>query len=278
MARMTSISPLQQQIIEEMGSKPSIDPAQEVESRIQFLVDYLQRTGAKGYVLGISGGQDSTLAGKLAQLACDRVEGAEFYAVRLPHGVQADEDDAQVALKFIQPDHSPSINIAPATAALDDEIAGAFGEADLGDFNRGNIKARLRMTAQYAVAGEKGLLVIGTDHAAENVTGFYTKWGDGAADLLPLAGLTKGQGKQLLVELGAPDSTWQKVPTADLEDDKPQLPDEVALGVTYEHIDAYLEGRDVPDAARKTIEDWYHRGKHKRMMPPGPREVERGLV
>lgn len=277
MTRMT-ITPLQQQIIDEMGSVPSINPAEEVESRVQFLVDFLKRTGAKGYVLGISGGQDSTLAGKLAQLACDRVDGADFYAVRLPHGVQADEDDAQIALEFIQPDHRLTINIAPATAALDDEVAKAFGEANLGDFNRGNIKARLRMTAQYAIAGEKGLLVIGTDHAAENVTGFYTKWGDGACDLLPLAGLTKGQGKEMLRELGAPDSTWKKVPTADLEDDKPQLPDEQALGVTYEHIDAYLEGKDVPDEARERIEYWYHRGKHKRMMPPGPREVAQGLA
>lgn len=277
MTRMT-ITPLQQQIIDEMGSVPSINPAEEVESRVQFLVDFLKRTGAKGYVLGISGGQDSTLAGKLAQLACDRVDGADFYAVRLPHGIQADEDDAQIALEFIQPDHRLTINIAPATAALDDEVAKAFGEANLGDFNRGNIKARLRMTAQYAIAGEKGLLVIGTDHAAENVTGFYTKWGDGACDLLPLAGLTKGQGKEMLRELGAPDSTWKKVPTADLEDDKPQLPDEQALGVTYEHIDAYLEGKDVPDEARERIEYWYHRGKHKRMMPPGPREVAQGLA
>ena len=83
---------LQQTIIKALGVRPFIDPEAEVQRRVDFLVDYLRTTGAKGYVLGISGGQDSTLAGKLAQLAVERVDGAEFWAVRLPHGVQADED------------------------------------------------------------------------------------------------------------------------------------------------------------------------------------------
>lgn len=261
---------LQQTIIDAMGTKPSIDPAEEVTSRVDFLVDYLTTTGAAGFVLGISGGQDSTLAGKLAQMAVDKVEGAQFYALRLPHGVQLDEDDAQTALRFINPDHSLVINIADATKAIDDQVAQSLGGQDLGDFNRGNVKARLRMVAQYAVAGEKNLLVLGTDHAAENVTGFYTKWGDGAADLLPLEGLNKRQGAQLLQHLGAPEETWRKVPTADLEDNKPGLPDEQALGVSYAHIDDYLEGKQVPADAAATIERHWHRGAHKRRMPQGP--------
>ncbi|MBE7365335.1 ammonia-dependent NAD(+) synthetase [Corynebacterium aurimucosum] len=261
---------LQHDIIEALGVKPSIDPAEEVERRVAFLVDYLRTTGAKGFVLGISGGQDSTLAGRLAQLAVARVDGADFWAVRLPHGVQADEDDAQIALDFIEPDHCLTVNIAEATAALDGAVANALHQDSLGDFNRGNLKARLRMAAQYALAGEVGALVIGTDHAAENVTAFFTKWGDGAADVLPLAGLNKRQGAQLLKHLGAPDSTWKKVPTADLEDDRPLLSDEEALGVTYSHIDDYLEGKDVPAAAQSRIETLWRRGAHKRTMPPGP--------
>lgn len=261
---------LQQTIIDAMGTKPSIDPAEEVASRVDFLVDYLTTTGTAGFVLGISGGQDSTLAGKLAQMAVDKVEGAQFYALRLPHGVQLDEDDAQTALRFINPDHSLVINIADATKAIDDQVAQSLGGQDLGDFNRGNVKARLRMVAQYAVAGEKNLLVLGTDHAAENVTGFYTKWGDGAADLLPLEGLNKRQGAQLLQHLGAPEETWRKVPTADLEDNKPGLPDEQALGVSYAHIDDYLEGKQVPADAAATIERHWHHGAHKRRMPQGP--------
>ncbi len=189
---------LQQNIIKHLGTKPLIDPEQEVESRVEFLADYLRKTGAKGFVLGISGGQDSTLAGRLAQLAVARVEGTQFWAVRLPHGVQADEDDAQIALDFIQPDHRLTVNIAPATKELDDAVATALGNSDngefnLGDFNRGNVKARVRMTAQYAIAGEVGALVLGSDHAAENITAFFTKWGDGAADLLPLEGLNNAR-------------------------------------------------------------------------------------
>ncbi len=271
---------LQQNIIKHLGTKPLIDPEQEVESRVEFLADYLRKTGAKGFVLGISGGQDSTLAGRLAQLAVARVEGTQFWAVRLPHGVQADEDDAQIALDFIQPDHRLTVNIAPATKELDDAVATALGNSDngefnLGDFNRGNVKARVRMTAQYAIAGEVGALVLGSDHAAENITAFFTKWGDGAADLLPLEGLNKRQGALLLQHLGAPESTWKKIPTADLEEDRPQLADEEALGVSYPHIDDYLEGKDVPAAARQRIEELWYRGAHKRIMPPGPHTLAR---
>ena len=162
-----------------------------------------------------------------------------------------------------------TVDIAPATKALSDEVAGALG-APLSDFNKGNVKARLRMVAQYALAGERNLLVIGTDHAAENVTGFFTKFGDGAADLTPLAGLNKRQGAALLRELGADPRLWEKVPTADLEEDRPALPDEEALGVTYQHIDDYLEGKPVPSAAAERIEHLWRIGQHKRHLPPGP--------
>ncbi|QPK78851.1 ammonia-dependent NAD(+) synthetase [Corynebacterium lizhenjunii] len=265
----TADASLQRHIIATLGTLPTIDPATETAKRVNYLADYLRHTGATGYVLGISGGQDSTLAGRLAQLACERVEGAEFWAVRLPHGIQSDEADAQTALQFIQPDHTLTVNIQQPTTALDQAMASSF-PGGLSDFNRGNVKARLRMTAQYAIAGEVGALVVGTDHAAENITGFFTKWGDGAADVLPLEGLNKRQGAQLLEHLGAPSSTWTKVPTADLEDDKPLLPDEEALGVTYAHIDDYLEGKDIPADARARLEQLWFRAAHKRRMPGGP--------
>lgn len=268
---------LQREIISALHVKPLIDPAEEVHNRVTFLADYLRTSGARGFVLGISGGQDSTLGGRLAQLAVERVRGhggeAEFWAVRLPHGVQADEDDAQIALDFINPDHRLTVNIAPATAGISAAVAETLGQPELDDFNEGNVKARQRMVAQYAIAGEKGALVIGTDHAAENVTAFFTKFGDGAADLLPLAGLNKRQGASILEYLEAPESTWTKIPTADLEDDHPALPDEEALGVTYHHIDDYLEGRDVPDAARQRIEHLWRVGQHKRLLPPGPADT-----
>lgn len=268
------MSAMQSDIIAALGVAPSIDPEAERNRRVQFLVDYLAATGAKGYVLGISGGQDSTLAGRLAQLAVEQRraggEDATFVAVRLPHGVQSDEDDAQLALQFIQPDETVTVDIAPATAAMSNAVADAMGGGGLGDFNKGNVKARMRMIAQYAIAGERGLLVIGTDHAAENITGFFTKHGDGAADLVPLAGLNKRQGAALLEHLGADPRLWEKVPTADLEEDRPALPDEEALGVTYAHIDDYLEGKQVPREAAERLEHLWRVGQHKRHLPPGP--------
>ncbi len=269
---------LQQQIIAELGVRADIDPAAEVERRVRFLVDYLASTPARGFVLGISGGQDSTLAGRLAQLAVQRcrAEGRQdalFVAARLPYGTQADEDDAQRALEFIDADRAVTVDIRPGTDAVCADIAAGIAGSDpegLRDFVRGNVKARQRMVVQFAIAGQWGLLVIGTDHAAEAVTGFFTKFGDGAADLTPLAGLTKRQGAALLQHLGAPESTWRKVPTADLEDDRPALPDEEALGVRYADIDDYLEGGRVEPAAAERIERWYLATRHKRALPVGP--------
>jgi len=278
MAHMsTNNGTLQAGIIAALGVSPTIDAAREVDRRVAFLADYLAATGAKGFVLGISGGQDSTLAGRLAQLAVEkrRAKGGEasFVAVRLPHGVQADEEDAQAALEFIRPDERVTVNIEPATTELSRAVGAALQKDALGDFNKGNVKARMRMVAQYAIAGERGMLVIGTDHAAENVTGFFTKFGDGAADLLPLAGLNKRQGAALLAHLGAERRLWEKVPTADLEEDRPSLPDETALGITYTDIDDYLEGKPIPDAARERLEHLWRVGQHKRHLPPGPAET-----
>jgi NAD+ synthase len=257
-----------------LGAQAGIDSAQAVEDRVQFLADYAKATKTKGFVLGVSGGQDSTLAGRLCQLAVQRVvaEGsrAEFVAVRLPYGVQADAEDADIALKFIEPDRIVTIDIKPSTDESARAAAQALGIDRLDDVVRGNIKARERMIAQYAIAGQLQMLVVGTDHAAEAVVGFYTKYGDGGVDLTPLAGLTKRQGAALLRELGAPESTWNKVPTADLEDDRPALPDEEALGVTYAEIDGYLEGEEIPEAAVARIEDWYARTEHKRRTAVAP--------
>lgn len=197
----------QQQIISELHVSPAVDPAAEVERRSSFLAEYLRHMDAKGLVLGISGGQDSSLAGRLCQLAVDKVraEGgdASFTAVRLPYRVQADEADAQLALAFIRPDRQVVFDIHRGVDGIASAFTDAVGEP-ISDFVKGNVKARARMIAQYAIAGQAGLLVVGTDHAAEAVTGFFTKYGDGGADVLPLTGLTKRQGRALLEYLGAP--------------------------------------------------------------------------
>src|SRR5699024_7583814 len=102
------------------------------------------------------------------------------------------------------------------------------------------------------------------DHGAEAVTGFYTKFGDGGADLMPIFRLNKRQGRQLLEELHCPSHLYTKVPTADLEEDKPAVPDEVALGVSYDEIDDYLEGKQVAEQAKVKIENYFLNSRHKR--------------
>lgn len=265
----------QEEIINALGVNSQIDPQAEVTKRIQFICDFLQTTKMKALVLGISGGQDSSLAGRLSQLAVEKLREEtgdneyQFIAVRLPYGEQADESDAMFAINdFIKPDKIMRVNIKAAT----DAMVVSLNEAGtpISDFNKGNIKARERMIVQYAIGGENKGAVVGTDHAAEAVTGFYTKFGDGGADITPLSGLDKRQGKALLQYLGAPAKLYDKTPTADLEEDKPMHPDEEALGVRYDEIDDYLEGREVSPAAAEKIEGWYRRTQHKRHLPIAP--------
>ena len=149
----------------------------------------------------------------------------------------------------------------------------AASGADISDFNRGNIKARMRMIVQYAVGGHDKLLVVGTDHAAEAVTGFFTKFGDGGADILPLSGLSKRQGRSLLIELGAAARLYEKAPTADLLDAKPGQTDETELGLTYTQIDDYLEGLEVTDDVADALEKRYLASAHKRTVPVSPADT-----
>lgn len=264
--------PLQKEIIKYEHVLPQIDPQKEIRRSVDFLKDYLkENTFLKSYVLGISGGQDSTLAGKLCQMAISEMReetgdnSYQFIAVRLPYGVQADAQDAADAVAFQKPDQDLTVNIKPAVDAL----VASLNEAgqQITDFNKGNIKARERMIVQYAIAGAHNGAVVGTDHAAENFSGFYTKYGDGAADLTPLFRLDKRQGKQMLKLLNCPEHLYQKAPTADLEENKPGLPDETALGVSYKDVDDYLEGRTVSELAAQKIESLWRKSEHKRHLP-----------
>ncbi|GII02053.1 ammonia-dependent NAD(+) synthetase [Planobispora takensis] len=276
MTELASMSSLQQQIARELHVGASFDAEQEIERRVAFLADRLA-DGRRALVLGISGGVDSTVAGRLCQLAVERVREAgrevTFLAMRLPYGVQADEGDARLALEFIRPDQVLTVDVKPASdAALAALLAGglAFRDEHQQDFVLGNIKARQRMIAQFAVAGACDGLVVGTDHAAEAVSGFFTKYGDGAADVVPLTGLTKRRVRAVAEALGAPPALVRKVPTADLETLSPGRPDEEALGVTYDDIDDLLEGKPVDPAAFEIMVGRYRLTEHKRRLPIAP--------
>ena len=267
----------QEAIIEALGVGPTFDASSEIRRRIDFLSTYLRASGLSTYVLGISGGVNSLTAALLAQRAVRELREsgyeARFVAVRLPYGTQADENDARRALDTIGADETYKVDIKPAADAVLAEVKSAgleLGDAGREDFLLGNIKARQRMIAQYAIAGATRGLVIGTDHAAEALMGFFTKFGDGAADILPLSGLNKRRVRALAAELGAPIELVEKVPTADLENLVPLRPDEDAYGVTYDQIDDFLEGRKIDEAARTRILQAYSNTAHKRSLPVTP--------
>ena len=267
----------QRQIAVELHVADHFDAEAEIERRVAFLAGYLRAGGLASYVLGISGGVDSSTAGRLAQLAVERLRGtgyeARFIAMRLPYGTQHDEADAQQALAFIRSDETLTVDIRPAADAMLAALASsglAFDDDTQQDFVHGNIKARQRMIAQYAAASARRGIVIGTDHAAESVMGFFTKFGDGGADVLPLAGLNKRRVRAVAKALGASDAIAHKVPTADLEMLRPQRPDEDAYGIPYDDIDDFLEGKPVSEAVFDTVMRFYDSTRHKRALPYTP--------
>lgn len=269
----------QERIARELGIDRQLTQggeAAEIVRRVDFIKQVLRESGCKALVLGISGGVDSLTAGRLCQVAVEelREQGASvrFVAVRLPYRAQADEVDALEAVEFIRPDLLTTSNIAASVDGLMTSIKvdGLEPSDELTDFVKGNVKARTRMVAQYAIANLCDGLVVGTDHGAEALMGFFTKFGDGACDLAPLSGLTKTQVRMLAERLGAPTRLVHKAPTADLEDMAPGKLDETAYGCSYEEIDAYLMGESVSDEVRELIESAYAKTTHKRELPRTP--------
>jgi NAD+ synthase len=266
-----------QAIIQEMCVLPTIDANTEINRRVDFIIQQLETSGCQSLVLGISGGVDSFTCGRLAQLAVEKLRqqnpnsSYQFYAVRLPYATQKDEQDAQISLDAIAPDKILTVNIQEATDAVNQQVCNTLEQAngaispEVIDFAKGNVKARVRMTSQYQVAGLVNGLVLGTDHSAENITGFYTKHGDGACDLAPLFGLSKRQVRLLAKTMGAPDSITYKTPTADLECLSPQKEDEEVLGLSYDVIDDFLEGKPVSEANEKRLIEIYNKTQHKRL-------------
>jgi NAD+ synthase len=271
---VSNLNTEQRDIIAYLQVSSSIDIDEEIANRTAFLVDAMTHAARFTLVLGISGGVDSLTAGFLAQEAARQARAnghpAQFIAVRLPYGEQRDEADAQQSLNVIRPDVIVTVNIKPASdamlGALALEALNKTTDTDK-DFILGNVKARQRMIAQYAIAGNANGLVIGTDHAAEALTGYFTKYGDGGCDVLPLSGLTKRQVRSLAKRFGAPEPLVNKIPTADLETLAPMKPDEDALGVTYADIDDFLEGKKIDDSVATLIRKRYRETEHKRNTP-----------
>ncbi|ANF17298.1 NAD synthetase [Buchnera aphidicola (Schlechtendalia chinensis)] len=266
---------LQEKIIKKLGVKPVINPKFEIHRIINFIKMYiLSNKNIKSLILGISGGQDSTLTGKLCQLAIKELndyynhETYKLIALCLPYGKPIDLKDCKDAIKFINPTKIYNINIKPAVLSTKKSLQKEGIQTS--NHIKANDKARERMKLQYNIASMNHGIVVGTDHAAEAITGFFTKYGDGGSDINPISELNKKQGTLLLKTLNCPSHLYLKKPRANLEDNFPYKTDEEVLGITYFEIDAYLEGKKIDKKSQSIIEKYYINTKHKRNIPITP--------
>lgn len=266
---------LQEEIIARFGVKPEIDVDAEIRRRVDFLKEYVLKAGASGLLIAISGGVDSAVTTGLCKRATDELtaeQGKEYITVGVfqPYGEQEDIQDSYAVAEAFGLKHRVETNIEEAVDEIALEVE--FGLKSIG-VNRhisrggkGNVKARTRMVVQYALAFELNLLVVGTDHASEAITGFFTKWGDGAVDITPLSSLNKRQVRQLAASLGVPQAIINKAPTAGLWEGQT---DEGELGITYDDNSDYLEGKEIAPAIREKLEQQYLKTEHKRAPIPG---------
>lgn len=266
---------LQSEIIERLGVKPKIDPEAEVRRRVDFLKQYVTQSGTTGLLIAISGGIDSAVATGLCKRATDELSaetGREYMTLGVfqPYGDQSDIADSYAVAEAFQLTHKVETNIAEAVDEIALEVEHGFKALGiprhLSRGGKGNVKARTRMVTQYALAFDLNLLVVGTDHASEAVTGFYTKWGDGAVDITPLSTLNKRQVRQIASYIGVPQSVLDKAPTAGLWEGQT---DESELGITYGDNSDYLEGKEIAAEVREKLEKQYLKTEHKRAPIPG---------
>ncbi|MDF2922629.1 MAG: synthetase [Paenibacillaceae bacterium] len=266
---------LQEEIIARFGVKPEIDADREIRQRVDFLKEYTLKAGVSGVLIAISGGVDSAVATGLCKRATDELTaetGREFKTVGVfqPYGEQADIEDSYAVAEALGLQYKIETNIEDAVNEI--ALEAEFGLKSIGIHQhlsrggKGNVKARTRMVLQYALAFDLNLLVVGTDHASEAITGFFTKYGDGAVDITPLASLNKRQVRQLAAKLGVPSAVITKAPTAGLWDGQT---DEGELGITYDDNSDYLEGKSISDEAREKLERQYLKTEHKRSPIPG---------
>ena len=233
----------------------------------KFLASYLKESHCDKYILGVSGGVDSSLCAALAKNAVGK---EKVHCILIP--IASHEDDLKDALTLVN-DLDLPYTIVDATETFNSYVE-TFKQSGL-VFDKstlGNLKARMRMAILYAVAQKERGLVIGTDNADEKYVGYFTKHGDGACDVLPIVHLVKSEVVMASKILGIRDSLADRVPSAGLFEGQT---DEIEMGVSYKDLDAFLLGKKIDAAPRKRIAYLHKISAHKRKKIPSPLKFER---
>ncbi|MCM3742211.1 NAD(+) synthase [Oceanobacillus luteolus] len=241
-----------------------------MEEQIELIVKWLRERAedakAKGLLVGVSGGLDSAVVANLIKLAYPD----NSLGVIMP--IQTSEKNIQDAI-----DVTTACGIEELTIDLTDTHTNMYqtisnGLQENNSFSQGqdqlanaNLRARLRMSTLYTIAAHRNYLVVGTDNASEWYTGYFTKYGDGGVDILPLVDFTKTEVREMAKVLGVPEKIIKKVPSADLWEEQT---DEMEMGITYAVIDAYLKGETIPEADKVLIESMHEKSQHKRESLP----------
>lgn len=231
----------------------------------KFLKNYLDKSGCKAYVLGLSGGVDSSLVAAIAKKAVGK---DRLFCYSLP--IHSNVDDQNDAVKLAK-ELDINLKVVDLSKTYDSYIEELGGE-DFIRLTKSNLKVRMRMVALYAYAQEHNALVIGTDNWDESYVGYFTKYGDGAADILPIVRLTKAEVREAAKLYGVSDELANRIPSAGLFEGQT---DEKEMGIKYDDLDAYLLGNKVPIEVKDRIEHLHKISEHKRNPIPRADEFKR---
>lgn len=235
----------------------------ETENAIMWIREYIEKVGAKGVVVGNSGGKDSATVIAMATKAIGK---ERVVSVAMPcNSISTDLDDARLVAKTFEVPFL-EINLTETYSKLENSI-----NSSLELLNNGltveagiNVKPRLRMTTLYAIAQSLGYLVIGTGNLCESIVGYTTKWGDSASDFNPIGNFTVPEVLAIGEYLGVPDKIIKKAPNDGLGGKT----DEEKMGVTYKQIEEYIETGKTDENAMIIIEKLNKETKHKRKPVP----------
>jgi NAD+ synthase len=237
-----------------------------VDHIVKWLREQVELSHTEGILVGLSGGIDSSVVACLLKKAFPN----NCLGVVLPcKSNDKDRLDGIAVAEAIDMEYI-EVELTEPHDAIYGSVKKALGnKAQNRRLTDANLRARLRMSTLYAIGNDIGYLVAGTDNAAELLTGYFTKYGDGGVDILPIARLTKREVFEWAKILGVPQQIIDRKPSAGLWEGQT---DEEEMGVTYNAIDDYIEGKHVNDEDKKVIERMNRVTEHKRVMPPMPPE------